>query len=532
MTGLALDGLLPVEDVAGLLSLSTKTVRRMIARGELVTHRLGRNVRVDASSVTSLLASSVTSAAVETVAMVKQNNGNEGDGKKDPPRLFRQRGRSKVWTALIDGQEVPLGTTNEREAQAKLVGIARAAGPTADGGRKPWSVFYSKSRGFAVMYYDEDGARRLHRVPAAAGVSDQRGAEAYAEDWYRRSVIRMGQAPTRATTAAVGVSGDALTFEQFARLWTKGELAKRYPDHIKEKRTAKGDDQRLKLYVYPVIGAEPMSAFEGRRGLELVEKVRAAMPPLSATFTRASRRHILQAIHRVLVLAVYPAKIISANPLPKGFLPKVEYNKAKTYLYPDEDAQLMACAAVPVVMRVCYGLLIREGFRVGELLGLTWSDIDLERGVVVLETNKTDEPRSWVLDPGVVEALRRWKAKFAWRPGPTSPILRTREGGRVDRFDLAEGLRRALTKAGVTRPQLFERTPTRLPLRAHDLRASFVTVNLALGKNEAWITDRTGHRSSQMIYRYKRQARTHAELSLGGFMPLYEAIPELAKGAP
>jgi len=291
----------------------------------------------------------------------------------------------------------------------------------------------------------------------------------------------------------------------------------------------KGDEQRLKLYVYPVIGSEPMSVFEGRRGLEVVEKVQAALPPVSPTFTRGSRRQVLQAIHRVLVLAAYPAKLISASPLPKGFLPKVASNKAKTYLYPDEDARLMGCKGVPLVMRVCYGILIREGFRVSELLGLTWSDVDLDRGVVVLESNKTDEPRSWVLDPGVVEALRRWKAHFAWRPDPIAPILRTHEDGRIDRFDLAEGLRRALTKAGITRPQIFERTDTRLPLRAHDLRASFVTINLAIGKNEAWITDRTGHRSSQMIYRYKRQARTHTELNLGTFQPLQEAIPELAE---
>jgi hypothetical protein len=38
---------------------------------------------------------------------------------------------------------------------------------------------------------------------------------------------------------------------------------------------------------------------------------------------------------------------------------------------------------------------------------------------------------------------------------------------------------------------------------------------------------RTGHRSSQMIYAYKRSARTHAELSLDGFTPIWDAIPEL-----
>ncbi len=189
----------------------------------------------------------------------------------------------------------------------------------------------------------------------------------------------------------------------------------------------------------------------------------------------------------------------------------------------------MACGEVPLARRLCYGLLIREGFRVSELLGLTWANVDLERGVVYLDENKTDDPRSWVLDPGVVEGLRRWKEHFAWRALPTARVLRDRHDTVADRFEMAELLRDALREAGVDRPQLFERTETRMPLRAHDLRASFVTVNLALGKTEAWITDRTGHRSSQMIYRYKRQARTHAELDLGGFRPLHEAIPELAK---
>jgi hypothetical protein len=54
-----------------------------------------------------------------------------------------------------------------------------------------------------------------------------------------------------------------------------------------------------------------------------------------------------------------------------------------------------------------------------------------------------------------------------------------------------------------------------------------VTVHLALGKPEAWITDRTGHTSSSMLHKYKRAARTHAELGLGPLAPLDEAVPEL-----
>ena len=41
-----------------------------------------------------------------------------------------------------------------------------------------------------------------------------------------------------------------------------------------------------------------------------------------------------------------------------------------------------------------------------------------------------------------------------------------------------------LRTAGVTRPELFERSKVRQPLRLHDLRASFVTIALANGKTE------------------------------------------------
>jgi integrase len=52
-------------------------------------------------------------------------------------------------------------------------------------------------------------------------------------------------------------------------------------------------------------------------------------------------------------------------------------------------------------------------------------------------------------------------------------------------------------------------------IRVHDLRGTFVTVSLANGKSESWISDRTGHRSSLMIARYKRMARTLDELHAG-----------------
>lgn len=42
-------------------------------------------------------------------------------------------------------------------------------------------------------------------------------------------------------------------------------------------------------------------------------------------------------------LAVFPMRIREANPLPRGWPPKLGAKKAKAWLYPDEDARLLGC---------------------------------------------------------------------------------------------------------------------------------------------------------------------------------------------
>jgi hypothetical protein len=99
----------------------------------------------------------------------------------------------------------------------------------------------------------------------------------------------------------------------------------------------------------------------------------------------------------------------------------------------------------------------------------------------------------------------------------------------IDR--LAERFRGHLRLAGVRRAALFERSASRRQIRIHDLRATFITLALANGRTEAWVQDRTGHRSSMMINVYRRAARSAAELGLGDLAPLDVALPDLANGA-
>src|SRR5262249_33709090 len=133
------------------------------------------------------------------------------------------------------------------------------------------------------------------------------------------------------------------------------------------------DVYRLERHVYPVVGNVPLVEFT----LEHAEDILSQMPrKLSAT----SRRHVAQLVHRVLRLAAYPCRLIQNNPIPRGFLPKPAKSKAMTYLYPDEDSKLMARVDIPLVYRLAYGLLAREGLRSSELALLALGDVDLERG--------------------------------------------------------------------------------------------------------------------------------------------------------
>jgi integrase len=195
------------------------------------------------------------------------------------------------------------------------------------------------------------------------------------------------------------------TFRELAEDWVSGELHRKWPDHVKLKSSADKDEGRLEL-LYETIGGVRLEAFS-------LEDAERAMGKIDPGLSSATRRHYAQLISKVLRLAVYPCRIIERSPLPVGFLPKVKAMKATAYLYPAEDAKLLAHAEIPLERRAFYGFLAREGMRRGEALALTWGDIDLEQGAVRLDANRTDDPRAWALSAGVTATLAKLKPEGA-----------------------------------------------------------------------------------------------------------------------
>ena len=334
-----------------------------------------------------------------------------------------------------------------------------------------------------------------------------------------------------------------MTVEQLGKKWTKGELATEYPDTVATKQN-EHDKTRLE-YLYDLqvcgrrLGDIPLAEFTLDHG----EAVKPQLPKTAKA--RATRRHYLQSLRRVFELAVYPCRELESNPFPKQFLPRIGAQPVHSNLHTDELETLLAHTGkteepgVPLCFRILWGFLACEGCRLSEALQLRIGEgLDLERGSVTLDRTKTTRARySWSLDAGTVRALKKWIELRGAKDG--DPLFVDEQGGALPhnpRF--AELVRTHLKAAGVKREALFKSTNTHGRFREHDLRTTFVTHNLAgLGpsatrQTEAWISERTGHKSRAMIQRYRSQASTEAQLTTKPLRPLDQAVPELRTELP
>src|SRR5688572_24033944 len=119
--------------------------------------------------------------------------------------------------------------------------------------------------------------RELAEQPTAAAA---RKVEAFA-----RELCKEGPWTTQAPTL--------MTFRQLGEAWTRGELARLYPDHVRVKRSVMDDELRLGR-LYSSIGDVPLARF----GADDAKRAMASLPKTART--SSTRRHYAQLIRRVL----------------------------------------------------------------------------------------------------------------------------------------------------------------------------------------------------------------------------------------
>jgi integrase len=149
-------------------------------------------------------------------------------------------------------------------------------------------------------------------------------------------------------------------------------------------------------------------------------------------------------------------------------------------------------------------LAASTGMRRGEILGLRWVDVDLDRARVAVRQTlvagrqvATSEPktsrgrRSIALDPRTVAELRAWRAaqleeRLAWGPGyrDTGLVFTREDGSPLHPEWLSDAFAWRIKQAGLP------------PIRVHDLRHTHASLGLAAGVPIKVISERLGHSSS------------------------------------
>ena len=157
------------------------------------------------------------------------------------------------------------------------------------------------------------------------------------------------------------------------------------------------------------------------------------------------------------------------------------------FLSADERTRLFAAVRESEYPRL-YALTLmamKTGARRGELLGLTWRDVDLDAGLATLCATKNGDRRTLVLLPDVVEALR---------PCQSSDLGRYVFGSVKAKYTKPTSIDSAWRDA-VARAEVEN-------FKFHDLRHCFASYMAQSGVALHVIADALGHRKLDMTRRY------------------------------
>ncbi len=223
--------------------------------------------------------------------------------------------------------------------------------------------------------------------------------------------------------------------------------------------------------------ADGRRIFKARKDKVSPATVNRHAAALAAIITWAIKRRVAPAGF------VHPCRTIERRP---------ENNERTRFLSDDERERLLQACKASTWPRL-YALVLMAlttGARKGELMGLHWSDLDLERAEARVAMTKNGEPRVLPLVPTLVAELQRFKA------GPKCRVFASPRDA-CKPFAFEGQFARALEAAKVR-----DFTP-------HCLRHSCASMLAMNGASLLEIADVLGHRQLQVTKRYAHHSTGH-----------------------
>jgi len=289
------------------------------------------------------------------------------------------------------------------------------------------------------------------------------------------------------------------------------------------KRSAKDDESIIRRHLRPAFGAmkvrevgvEDVDAYVTEKidGEELSDKTVANHVTLLGTMLRTATTF----------------KVPWLVAAPRFRKPKVAlFGRDYQWLRSDDEVRrfLAATSGEDEYVAVLYTLAVYAGMRAGEIAGLEWSDVDLERRLLTVQRSfdgptKSDRVRYVpILDP-LLPVLRAWRLRHPGR------LVFTNQAGTMLQPSarvFQEVLHRVLARARF--PRIQRSGKERPYLRFHDLRHTFASLWVMKGGDLFKLQRILGHQSVQMTMRYAHlapEAFREDYGRLGGALPSGDA---------
>jgi integrase len=176
---------------------------------------------------------------------------------------------------------------------------------------------------------------------------------------------------------------------------------------------------------------------------------------------------------------------IKDNPCKKVKKPE-QANGRVRYLSEDEIKRLYECCKNKR-LKLFITIALNTGMRKSEILGLKWSDVDLDNGFIHLEDSKSGERADIYINQTVKDALKYY-------PRESEEIFGVK--------DVKKSFHNLLEKAGITN------------FHIHDLRHTFASHLVMKGVPLATVKELLRHKDLSMTLRYAHLSHTHKKDAL------------------
>lgn len=247
------------------------------------------------------------------------------------------------------------------------------------------------------------------------------------------------------------------------------------------KKTWQEDIYKIDKRIKPALGNMRLSSITVRDITTFHAKVKE-----DSTATTAN--HYLTLTRRILNLAV-KWEMLEKNPA-AGLNNFKEPPHRERYLTKDELPRFLKaldCNEDPKAI-AAIRLLLFTGCRKGEILSLTWSNVQLEQGRIYLPMTKNGKSRSVLLNAKAREVLEGLKKDDAKDTDFVFPSRHGATGGHLE--DIRRVFDRVCIAANIK------------GLRIHDLRHSFATLAVMSGASLYDVQKLLGHSDIAMTQRY------------------------------